>query len=80
MESWSQDNDIGTHSTYNKGKPIAAEIFISTLKNKLDKFKTSVSQNVYSDKLDDIVNKYNNIYYSTTKMKSLVKSQAHILI
>ena len=30
---------------------------------------TSVSKNVYIDKLDDIVNKYNNTYYRTIKMK-----------
>ena len=30
---------------------------------------TSVSKNVYFDKLDDIVNKYNNTYYITIKMK-----------
>ena len=32
---------------------------------------TSVSKNVYIDKLDDIVNKYNNTYHSTIKMKSV---------
>ena len=30
---------------------------------------TSVSINVYNDKLDDIVNKYNNTYHETIKMK-----------
>ena len=30
---------------------------------------TSTSKNVYIDKLDDIVNKYNSIYHSTIKMK-----------
>ena len=30
---------------------------------------TSVSINVYIDKLDDIVNKYNNTYHRTIKMK-----------
>ena len=29
----------------------------------------SVSKNVYIDKLDDIVNKYNNTHHSTIKMK-----------
>ena len=28
---------------------------------------TSISKNVYVDKLDDIVNKYNNAYNSTIK-------------
>ena len=32
---------------------------------------TSVSKNVYIDKLDDIVNEYNNTYHRTIKMKSV---------
>ena len=39
---------------------------------------TSIS-NVYVDKLDDIVNKYNNTYHSTIKMKPVdVKSSTYI--
>ena len=30
---------------------------------------TSVSKNVYIDNLDNVVNKYNDTYHSTTKMK-----------
>ena len=30
---------------------------------------TSISKNVYNDKLDDIVNEYNNAYHRTIKMK-----------
>ena len=30
---------------------------------------TSISKNVYIDKLDDIVNKYNNTYHKASKMK-----------
>ena len=32
---------------------------------------TSVSKNVYIDKLDNIVNKYNNTYNSRIKMKAV---------
>ena len=32
---------------------------------------TSVLKNVYIDKLDDIVNKYNNIYRNTIKMEPI---------
>ena len=40
---------------------------------------TSISKKVYIDKLDDIVNKYNNIYHSTIKMKLVdVKSSTYI--
>ena len=48
--------------THNEGKFVIAERFIRTLKNKIYKYTTSVSENVYIDKLDDIVNKYKNIY------------------
>ena len=40
-----------------------------TLKNKIYKCMTSVSKNMCINKLDDIVNKYNNTYHSTIKMK-----------
>ena len=40
---------------------------------------TSVSKNVYNDKLDDTVNKYNNTYHSTIKMKPAdLKSSIYI--
>ena len=40
---------------------------------------TSISNNVYIDKLDDIVNRYNNTYHRTIKMKSAdVKSSMYI--
>ena len=39
---------------------------------------TSISKNVYIDKLDDIVNKSNNTYHSTIKMKPVdVKSSTY---
>ena len=38
-----------------------------------------MSKNMYIDKLDDIVNKYNNTYHSTIKMKLVdVKSSTYI--
>ena len=40
---------------------------------------TSTSKNVYIDKLDNIVNKYNNTYHSIIKMKPVdVKSSTYI--
>ena len=38
---------------------------LELLKNKIYKYMTSISENVYIDKLDDIVNKYNNAYHRT---------------
>ena len=67
------------YSTHNEGKYVVAERFIRTLKNKIYKYMTSISKNVYIDKLDDIVNKYNNTYHSTIKMKPVdVKSSTYI--
>ena len=57
------------YSALNEGKSVVAERFIRTLKNKIYKCMTSKSRNAYIDKLDDIVNKYNNIYYRIIKMK-----------
>ena len=57
------------YSVHNEGKSVVAERFIRTLKNKFYKYVTSISKNVYIDKLDDIVNKYNNTYHRTIKMK-----------
>ena len=72
-------NDIEIYSTHNEGKSVFAERFIWTLKNKIYKYMTSVSKNVYIDKLDDIVNKCNNIYHSTIKIKLInVKSNTYI--
>ena len=40
---------------------------------------TSISQNVYIDKLADIVNKYNKKYHNAIKMKPVdVKSNTYI--
>ena len=40
---------------------------------------TSISKNVYIDKLDDIVNKYNNIYHRIIKVKHVdVKPSTYI--
>ena len=40
---------------------------------------TSVSKNVYIDKLDDIVNEYNNTYHITIKIKPAdVKDNTYI--
>ena len=69
MKSFSQNNDIKMYSTHNEGKSVVAERFIRTLKNKIYIYTNSVSKNVYIDKLHYIVNKYNNLYYNTIKIK-----------
>ena len=78
MKLWLEKNGIESYSMHNAGKSVIAEIFIRTLKNKIYKYMTSISKTVYIDKLDDIVNKYNNTY-STIKMKPVdVKSNTYI--
>ena len=57
------------YSAHNEGNSVIAERFVRTLKNKIYKYMTWLSKNVYIDKLDDTVKKYKNAYHSTTKMK-----------
>ena len=57
------------YSKHNKAKSVVVDRLIKTLKNKIYKYITSISNNVYINKLDDIVNKYNNTYDRTNKMK-----------
>ena len=71
MKSWLEKNDIEMYSTPNEEKSVVAERFIMTIKNKVYKYMTSVSKNVYIDKLDDIVHKYNNKKHRTIKMKPI---------
>ena len=64
-----KDNHIERYLIHNEGKSVVAERFIKTLKTKINKYMTSVSKNLYIDKLDDIVDEYNNTYHRTIKMK-----------
>ena len=67
------------YSAHNEGKSVVAERFIRTLKNKIYKYMTSISKNVYIDKIDDIVNKQNNTYHRTIKIKPVdVKPSTYI--
>ena len=59
------------YSTNNEGKSVVTERFIRTLKSKIYKYMTSISKNVFIDKLDDIVNESNNTYHTTIKMKPI---------
>ena len=57
VKSWLLENNVEMYSMHNKGKSVVAESFIRILEDKIYKYMTSVSKNVYIDKLDDIVNK-----------------------
>ena len=79
MKSWLEKNNIAMYLIHNEGRSIVVERFIRTLKNKIYKHMTAVSKNVYIDKLDDIVNEYNNAYHRTIKTKPLdVKDNTYI--
>ena len=67
------------YSIRNEGKSVVAERLIIALKNKIYKYMTSISANVYINKLDGIVNEYNNTYHRTFKMKPVdVKDSTYI--
>ena len=71
IDQWNhflQNNNIEMYSTHDEGKSVVAERFIRTIKSKICKYMTSISKYVHIDKLDDIVNKYNNTYHRTIKI------------
>ena len=73
-----KDNNIELYSTYNEGKSVVAERFIKGLKNRIFKHMTAVSKNLYFDVLDDAVDKYNNTFHGTIKVKPIdVKSDSY---
>ena len=79
VKSWLEKNDVEMYPTHNEGTSVVAERFIRTIKNKIYKHMTSISKNVYIDKLDDIVNEYSNTKHRTTKMKPIdVKDNTYI--
>ena len=50
FKKWLKDNDIEIYSIHNEGKSVAAERFIRTLKNKIYKYMTAISKNMYINK------------------------------
>ena len=76
MKSWLEKSTKEMYLTYNEGKSVTAKRFI---RKKWDLYMTSVSKNVFIDKLDELVNKCNNTYHSAFKMKPVnVKSNTYI--
>ena len=71
FKKWLKDNDIEMYSIPNERKSVVAERFVRTIKTKIYKYMTSVSENVYIDKLDAIMGEYNNTYHSKIKMKPI---------
>ena len=53
LKSWVDKNNIEMYSTHNEGESVVSGIYVRTLKNKIYKYMTPTSKNVYIDKLDD---------------------------
>ena len=67
MKSRLEKNDIEMYSTFIDGKSVVAERFIRRLSNKIYKYMSFSTKNVYIHKFDDIFNKYHNTYHNTIK-------------
>ena len=72
MKSWFDKNSIEMYLKHNDWKSVITKRFIGTLKNKINKYMTSILKNVCIDQLDDIVNKYNTTYRSPIKLKTVI--------
>ena len=67
------------YSMDNEGKSDITERFYRTWKNKIYKYMISIFKNMCIDKLDDIINKYNNTYHNAIKIKPVdVKTNTYI--
>ena len=67
FKKWLKVNHIEMYSTYNEAKSVFAERFIRIQKDKIYNHMTAVSKNIF---LNDIIDKYNNIYHKTINKKS----------
>ena len=71
FKKWLKGNNIEMYSTHYEGNVVVAEIFIRALKNKMYKHMTANSEKVYFNVLNYIVDKYNNTYHKTIRMKPI---------
>ena len=73
FKKWLKDNNIKMKCIQHIMKEILLllkDLFKKiTLKNKIYKHMTAISKNVYFDVSNDIVDKYNNTYHKTIKMR-----------
>ena len=67
FKKWLHDNDVVMYSINTEGKSVIAKRFIRTLKNKIYKYMTSLSKNVYIDKLDNINKEYSKLITNQLK-------------
>ena len=69
VKSLLHDNGIEMYLTNSEVKFVVVERFIKTLKSKIYKYMAPVSKTVYTDKLDEVVDKYSNTYEKSMKIK-----------
>ena len=63
-----KNNSIKIYSTHKEESSAVAEKPITTLKNTIYKYITWIFSDVYTGKLGDILNKYNNTCHGTIKL------------
>ena len=63
-----EGNDIKMYWRHKEEKSTVPQKLIRILISKIYKYMTWIFADVYHDKLDDILNKYNNTYHSTIKL------------
>ena len=79
MKSWLEKNDIEIYSAHNELKSVLLKDPLGPYKITFILYMTSISKNVFIDKLDDRVNKYKYTYHCTIKMKSIdIKQNTYI--
>ena len=74
MKSWLEVNDIEMYSTRNEVKSVVAGRIIRTLNNKIYKYMTSKSRNVYKDNIADTVYECKNTYQRTLQNRKIFLS------
>ena len=74
------DNGIEMYSRHNEGEPIIAERFIRNSKHAIYINMTVVSKNVYTNKLDEIVDKYNKTYQRKITMLMFRRVQIFTMV
>ena len=71
-------NYVDIYSTHNEGKSVVAEKFIRNLKDEMNKYTTSISKNMYIDKPQELVRKYNTTTHTSIKTETVsAKSNTH---
>ena len=78
VNSWLMDNDTEMYLTHNEGKSVAAERFFRTLKNKTDKYTTSISKCILINHMIKWINTTMHVI-EQLKWSQFMQSQAHIL-